>query len=219
MEVFREMNIYGNDTEQLAALMDEVEKSLPPGWRLSMAGYRSDASLRRISVTEPPYCFEHYQEDSLPSASIYLVEQEPGRLTVSNIRPHNKRQLSYDEYNSILEVFSDIVRPCAKKREVHVELTSCHADLSDWLSKTALEKLRSFSTTASRNTGAALPLDRQRWLDFIVTAHREGSQLDGTMLRRWLIEIEGWDPEIADHLAGEYAFGGKLLSFTEQVGV
>jgi hypothetical protein len=34
-------------------------------------------------------------------------------------------------------------------------------------------------------------------------------------LRRWLIENEGWSPEIADQLAGEYAFGGELLTFSE----
>ncbi len=217
MEVFREMSIHGDDSEQLAALMDEVEKSLPRGWRRNKWG--DDIRLSSFIETGSVDCFEHSQEDSLPSASIYLDEKEPGSLLVSNIRPHNKRQLSYDEYNPILEVFSDIVRPCAENRGVRVELTSCHADLRDWLSNTSVEKLRTFSTTASRNTGAALPIDRQRWLDFIVTAHREGSQLDATMLRRWLIEIGDWAPETAERLAGEFAFGEKLLSFTEQVGV
>ena len=33
MEVFREMLVRASDSEQLVALMDEVERSLPPGWR------------------------------------------------------------------------------------------------------------------------------------------------------------------------------------------
>ena len=215
MEVFRDMIIQGDNSEQLAKLMDEVERSLPPGWRRDKSAIRLSSYFFGWDIV---YGFEHAQEDSLPSASIYLAEKEVGRLNVSNIHPHTKRQLSYDEYNSILECFCNIVRPCAEKLGMGVELTPCHADLSDWLSHTTVEKLKSFSKEASRYTGAARPLDRERWLDFIVTAHREGSQLDATMLRRWLIEIGDWDPEIADRLAGEYAFGGRLLSFTERVG-
>jgi hypothetical protein len=216
MKVFREMFLRG-ESEQLVALMSEVEKSLPPGWKRYKS--RVNPVIDSILMTESPYRFEHSQDDFLPSATVYLDEKGPGCLSVSNIRPHTKPQLTYDEYNSILELFCDrIVRPCAEKRGVRVELTACHANLSDWLSGTAVEKLRTFSTTASRNTGSVLPTDQERWFDFIITAHNEGSELDASTLRRWLIEDEGWSPEIADHLAGEYAFGGRLLSFTERVG-
>jgi hypothetical protein len=68
---------------------------------------------------------------------------------------------------------------------------------------------------ANKHAGFLLTRDQERWLDFIVTTHRAGSRLDASTLRRWLIENEGWSPEIAGQLAGEYAFGGELLTFSE----
>ncbi len=69
--------------------------------------------------------------------------------------------------------------------------------------------------STNKSTGSSHPLDHQRWMDFILTAHLEGSRLDATSLRRWLIEIEGWSPEVADQLAGQYEFGGRLLNFSD----
>ena len=36
------------------------------------------------------------------------------------------------------------------------------------------------------------------------------------MLRMWLIEDEGWYFDDADRLAGEYEFGGEVLSYSER---
>jgi hypothetical protein len=64
-----------------------------------------------------------------------------------------------------------------------------------------------------------LPQDKERWLAFIAAAHQEKSQLNASTLRRWLVEVEGWSPEIAEQLAGEYSFGADLLKFTESRAV
>ncbi len=44
-------------------------------------------------------------------------------------------------------------------------------------------------------------LDQKRWIDFTVAAHRDGSQLHATTLRRWLTEIEDWIPEAVDRFS------------------
>jgi hypothetical protein len=213
MEVFRELFLRG-ESEQLAALMDDVEKSLPLGWERDRT---IEEQLRTVVArTEPTYSFVHNREGRFPAATIYITEKERGLYFVANTVPLRKRQLSYGEANALLEEFGErIVRPCAEKRGVTVELTACHADLSDWLSDVAAGKLRRFSLTASRNTGSVLPQDQERWFDFILTAKAEGSRLDASTLRRWLIENEDWSPEIADRLAAEYAFGGELLTFCD----
>jgi hypothetical protein len=214
MEVFREMKIWG-DSEQVAALMDKVEKALPDDWQRHRT---SEGSTQAYMVgAKSLYCFVHNQDDELPSATVYMAETttNPGVLAAANIHPHKKRQLTHEEYNSILLVFYEMVQTCAQEMGLRVDLTSSQADLSEWLSDKAAMKLRAFSTSANKSAGFLLTNEYERWFDFIVTAHGERSRLDSSTLRRWLVEIEGWSPEIADQLAGEYAFGGELLTFTD----
>jgi hypothetical protein len=213
MEIFRDLLIHG-EREQVAALMDDIEKSLPPGWVRNRV---MESQLRTLTMrTKPTFSFAHDRDNRFPSATIYITEKEPGLYFVPNIVPIKKHRLSYGESNALLEEFGErIVRPCAEKRGVQIELTACQADLGDWLSDAAAEKLRMFSMAANKQAGFLVPRDQERWLDFIVTAHGEGSQLDAATLRRWLVENEGWSPEIAGQLAGEYAFGGELLTFSQ----
>jgi hypothetical protein len=98
---------------------------------------------------------------------------------------------------------------------VEVELTSTEADVSNWLSEASAEKLRTFSILSNKYIGCLNPLDQNRWIDFIVTAHQEGSQLHASTFRRWLTEIEDWSPQIADQLINEYALGGTVLAFSD----
>lgn len=213
LEIFRELYIRG-DAAQLAATIDGIEQSLPDGW---LRHRWFEGRIRTIGPEAAPvYCFVCAGDDRHPSASLFLTEFEPGTLFVSNIAPNPLGQLAPREFNAILEEFCErIVRPCAERTGVSVELTADRADLGDWLSETAVRKFRAFTTHANKNTGSAYPPDQERWLDFLVTAHREESRLDADTLRRWLIEVESWAPEVADQLAGEYAFGGLVLSYSE----
>jgi hypothetical protein len=34
-------------------------------------------------------------------------------------------------------------------------------------------------------------------------------------LRRWLTEVDGWPPEVAEQLAAEYDYGRELLAFAD----
>jgi hypothetical protein len=212
MEVFRDLFISGS-MDQLTAIMDEVERSLPPGWTRDRA---TEDDLKNGTPTKTTYyCFVTGGDETL-SATIFIVASALDTLHVSNIISRTKDRLTYGEYNAILEDFHDrVVRPCAERVGAKVELTSDRADLSRWLSDSALKKLRSFTATANKSTGSAHPLDQERWIDFIVTAHRDKSRLDASTLRRWLIEVGCWFPEVADQLASEYEFGGEILTYTE----
>jgi hypothetical protein len=130
--------------------------------------------------------------------------------------PCHQHQLSYQEYNAILEEFSErLLRPHSERVGLRVELTETQADLDDWLSAEAAERLRRFSACANKSTGASHASDRERWNDFVVAAHRDRSSLSASTLRRWLIEVEGWPPEVASQLAIEYNYGRELLAFSE----
>src|SRR5262249_3255806 len=163
-------------SKQLAELMDEVEKSLPPGW---VRDRTIEGQLRALAeMTKPTYSFVHERDNRFPAATIYLREEEPRVLVAANVILLNKHRLSYGETNALWEEFVErIVGPCAEKRGVQCELTACQTALSDWLSDAVAEKLRTFSMTASRNSGSGLTVDKERWFDFIMTAHGEGSRL------------------------------------------
>jgi hypothetical protein len=161
-------------------------------------------------------CFSCTGEARRPAATVFLAEKEPGLYHVSNVVPRQQRQLSYREYNAIVEEFCEpFLRPLAEQSGLHVELTATEADLRNWLCAGAADRLRRFTEFANKSTGASHPSDRERWNEFVVAAHRDRSGLDAFTLRRWLIEVEGWPPEVADQLAIEYEYGRELLAFSE----
>jgi hypothetical protein len=210
MEVFRELFIRA-DAQRMAAAVDEIEASLPGGWRRDRAieaGHRSRAPF------SPAFCFVCSTTDRRPAARLFLTQKNSNSFYVSNVVPTERHQLSHAEYNTILEDFFQTVwKPYAEHAGIDHELTGADAGLEHWLSSDSADKLRQFSLLANRGTGASHPNDRQRWNDFVISAYRDGSQLDASTLQRWLIEVEGWAPEIAGQLAVEYEYGRELLAF------
>lgn len=213
MDVFRELILRG-DEARLVAVIAEIERAVPKDWfRDKVIEERTQRVSRH---PRPIYCFACAKTDLRPGAHVFLTDTASGVLQVSNIIPHTQHQLEPGQYNAILEEFCErLVRPVALRMGVEVALTEAQADLERWLSKAAAEKLRAFSVCANKSTGAAHPKDRERWNDFVVAAHQDRSSLDASTLRRWLLEIENWPPEVADQLAREYAFGRELLAFDE----
>ena len=137
-------------------------------------------------------------------------------LSVANVVPLSTHQLSTDEYNLVLEdFFTRFVQPASARTGVRPELTQTQADLEQWMSGGTAEKLRTFSASANKGTWASHPADRERWNDFVLSTHQERSSLNGSTLRRWLVEVEDWPPEVADQLACEYEVGREILAFAE----
>jgi len=213
MEVFRDLTIHG-DAERLAKTMDLVERCLTGGWSRDRA---IEERLQRLGPRKAvDYCFACTKEEQRPAANVFFTEKDPGTLYVPNIVPKIQHRLAYGQYNALLEEFYQrFVRPAADQTGTVAELTGNQADLDHWLSRPAADRLVEFSRGANRGTGSSHPSDRERWNDFVLAAHRERSSLDASTLRRWLVEIEGWAPEVAEQLAIEYEYGRELLAFAE----
>ncbi len=213
MEIFRDLYIYGG-REQIATVMAEVERSLSDGWARDSA---AEARIRSIDPDGPAiYCFSCTGEAGRPAATVFVAEKEAGLYHASNVVPQQQHQLLDPEYNAILEEFGErLLRPVAERSGLRVEVTATQADLSRWLSAGAADRLRRFTALAYKSTGASHPSDRERWNDFVLAAHRDRSDLDASTLRRWMIEVEGWPPEVADQLAVEYEYGRELLAFSQ----
>jgi hypothetical protein len=214
MEVFRDLFVNA-DEGRMASLVEAIERSLPPGWA------RDPEAEERIRsspfAARPAYCFTCGAEGRPDSATLILTEKEPGVFSVSNIIPVSRDRLSYAEYNAVLEeFFRCVLEPSAERSGLATVLTEAQVDLEHWMPPATAAKLRAFSTCANKGTGSAHPQDRERWNDFVLSAHRDGSRMDAATLQRWLVEAEGWSPEVADQLALEYEYGRELLTFAEE---
>jgi len=218
MKIFRNLVLRGT-SDQIAAAVDAIQKAMRDNdewqrdWALEQR-VRFDVTWGQSD--SPIYCFACLQKDRRPAASLWITQKEANIFHVSNILPAAKRQLTVDEYNDILKEFFDrFLLPTLEKTGMSAELTECYASPEQWLPAEAAEKLRTFSKCANKGTGSSHPADRVRWNDFVVAAHQGRGELDAATLRRWLIEIEGWPPEVADQLAVEYEYGRELLAFAE----
>lgn len=213
MEVFRDLYV-GVDADRMAAVVEQIDRAPPPGWlrdREVEGRIRSSPSAER-----PTYCFTRAGADSLPTATLILAQKDLGTFYVSNIIPVSRHQLSRKEYNSLLEDFYErALRPSAEQSGMTTVLTGAQVDLDHWMSPATAEKLRKFSALANKGTGSSHPMDRDRWNDFVLSAHQEDSRMDASTLERWLVEAEVWPPEVADQLAVEYEYGRQILAFAD----
>jgi hypothetical protein len=78
------------------------------------------------------------------------------------------------------------------------------------LTPEALKMLEAFDAPATH--GFLQESDHGRLHDFIIQTHRDGSQFEGTDLKRWLHERDrSWSEEDAGRVAREYDNGHRLL--------
>ncbi len=211
MEIPRELTIRCGDDDRLLELMTEISRNLPSGWSGGVLGVlREGTGSHRII-----HNFRWVGRDRFPACELNFLQTGPGSCSVCSVMPRGEGRLSLSDRNAALVEFEKIARPGVERLGMEMELTTDQFDINEELSEAAAEKLRLFSRSANKGLGGALPIDRERWLDFVVTAHRDGCKLPATMLREWLIEDEGWYFEDADRLAGEYEFGGRILSYSE----
>ena len=212
MKVFRDLEISGS-ASSLMKLIETIESKLENGWT------RDREAEKRLEETgsrgEKWFCFSCTEKEGREAAKLWFTFKGENTLYVSNIVPVEFGKLTYDQYNTILKDFhSKFIEPVGQPLGLKYILTSDVKDIEDWVSDETAKKLRRFSAAANR--GLLHPLDRERWFDFLVSAHKESSELDETTLMRWLIEHEKWSEEVASELAEEYENARALLKFYDK---
>ena len=142
-----------------------------------------------------------------------MFEDTDFRYKVSNIVPLNHGDLGITGYNAVLKDFvRAVVRPAAKEDHLEYNLSSDVKSIDDWVDQDTAMALKRFSALANKSTGRSHPMDGDRWLAFLLLAHRKNSQLNTEQLSRWLVEVEKWPSEIANELTLEYELSRSLLS-------
>ncbi len=165
----------------------------------------------------PDYIRIIYTGKTFPMSGLSILK---GDLEdeVANIVPLTQNQLSYDEYNGILNLFYDDFLKTYAKSEITVSFNEKdEISLKDILKDETIVSLKTFSDCANKSTGSIHPLDRKRWFDFICLAYKNNdyTKLSESYLEAFLVEEFSWSQKWASKLASEYYFGINLLKHWE----
>lgn len=164
----------------------------------------------------PYYCFERKETDGIPSATLYLFNQDNNTWYVANIIPMSLSELTHDQYNKIVLDFQEfVVNQATKATKIDVEVTKDQISITDLAGEDVEKALISFSALANKSTGSSNSFDRRRWFKFLVLANQSGASLPSDIIVKALIEL-GWSEEQAYELGIEFNFANDLLSYIKE---
>ncbi|MBN8755164.1 MULTISPECIES: hypothetical protein [Variovorax] len=202
IQVFQDLHISGGAALDHPGLRNALIGLAQPPWSY----LKDDASGEQQSLR-----FKRAASEEVKAAVVVLWLTRDG-YKVSNVVPVEVGQLDYAEYNRVLNAFlKEIAEPAAHQIGYASSLSEPELPISAWLGAIGAEALRKFSAIANKSTGSGHPADEKRWMEFLIEAHRHDAKLDGSTLRRWLIEVEQWPDSVAERLTGEYDFALDLL--------
>ena len=137
-----------------------------------------------------------------------------GQLTVSNIVPTEQGSLEYSEYNAILDSFyKSCVLPRVHDKPVSIDYQTEGINIETVAGNSTFQKMKVWEAACNKSTGNTHPMDFSRWAEFVITAHRENSELTADTFGRWLMEERGWHEEfdITHRLILNYEYSINLL--------
>lgn len=207
LEVFQDLVLQGPDVARAALRAALIARAIGP-WRHAQD---REQHLAKLAGEAEVLAFERAGGDGVDAVGLVLWENEGG-YEVTNIVPLETGELGPRRYNQALQDFVEhIAREAAAEAGFSVHLTPARQGMTDWLPPDAADALKRFSGAANKATGSSHPMDRKRWLAFLIAVHGSGGILDADRLVRWLVEAEGWSDDIAHELAIQYEFGLALL--------
>jgi hypothetical protein len=209
MKVFRDLYL-NLSIARTDDFFNEVEQSLAVDW--SRDHETEERTAREFR--DKYYYFACNKTEELETALVAFARKNDKIAYIANIVPREFGKLSKDQYNKILlDFYERCLKPICEKHSIPVEITTDNQSMADWVSDGTHKKLKLFSNAANKSTGTAHPLDQERWFSFVVSVIRNNDKLDPSQLERWLVEEEGWHPDIASELAIEYEQGISLLKY------
>lgn len=199
------LHLNGNDIDEV---VQKFAHQCQPPWQR-----RSDKEKELASLGEKYFCFERGEKPGSPSAALFLCSKDDGTWRVANIVPVSVGQLSYKQYNEMLEDFLEsIINPAIKDTTVEAEMTSHEITIGSVAGEEVEKALDRFSIVANKSTGSAHPSDRRLWFEFLSLANESTTELRTNLAIRALIE-RGWSEERAYELGLEFEFADELLSY------
>ncbi len=146
-------------------------------------------------------------------AFVWMVVGEENDLRITNITPNKSGQLSIEQYNSILDSFYDKVIKPNIDENYHVVLSTDTKTIVDYAGKEVAEKLQVWIKSANKSTLNTHPLDFERWASFLITAHKNESELTTSQLEKFLVDEIGISEErLVSKIVIDYEYGRELLN-------
>lgn len=144
-------------------------------------------------------------------AYIWLVV-DGNNIKITNITPHVSGQLRIDQYNAILDDFYlHIIKPNIDDQYA-VKITSDSKSIQEYAGIETAKKLEKWISLANKSTLITNNYDFDRWTDFIITAHRNNTNLNPIQLEKYLIvDIGISDENLVNQVVNLYDFGRILL--------
>lgn len=205
MKTHRDLTIDG-DTAGLDGFSDDITNHLKDGWERDHEQEKPDGINEGL-----PLVFSYTTSAERHAARVWLYRNDHSwRLT--NIVPIKGRELTQEQYNVILEEFTDrYVKPSAVRLKLSVSMGSATVNIHDSLSADAYEAFKDYLVRANKSSAYANGSDLDRWQTFIAKAHIGQCKLDPQILGRWLKEQENFPDATAFDLVSLYEGGRKLL--------
>ncbi|SAL18760.1 hypothetical protein AWB64_01292 [Caballeronia sordidicola] len=212
IEVFQDLVIRSNGG--VAALRDGLVQTAAWPWQRDT---EVEERLRRTAASqgETMIVFRRAESDGVHAATVMLFPDSEFTYKVTNIVPTVKSSLSEHEYNLVLRDFvRRVVTAVVEPNDIDIQLSKEYQSPLNWTSPESAEALMQFSFAANKSYAASHPLDRNRWMTFLIEEHRSGSEeLTPSRLAAWLVKAELWPEDVADSLASEFESAQELLSF------
>lgn len=210
MKTFRDLYIHLNGVDS-ETFSNELESQSKAPWVR-----RKDKEEELGGTGDKPICFEAKKGTSIEPAALFIFPKDGKTWWVSNIVPTEVSELTHDQYNAALEnFFESIVQPAIKDSSITAELTSNEVSVGSVAGVKVEKALVSFSNLANKSTGSSHPLDRKRWLEFLILAHESGFELHTDLIIHTLVEL-GWSEEKAIELGIQFEFAQDLLSYMQE---
>ena len=212
MEIFKNLEIEGGPNS-LKKCMNIIEKSIGNGWVRDKK--KEKDYFGGIGKSDSPkelFCIKCPRSDKYPISTIWLFRDED-YIKIGNIIPseEGRRDLSRKEYNHILDDFyNKFVKNAVDFTGVSIVKKGGELELEKLIGHSVAKALTMFSDCANKSTGSHYPCDERRWLEFLILAHLNDSNISTTYLREWL-EGNKWYNRVASDLVCEYEFARGLL--------
>lgn len=206
VEVFRNLEIRGPHNK-LDKFISELDKALPKkNWKRDKA---REQKIKGFGSIGYQIAYLLASDQKRPTVNLFLWRRDNEAFVVSNVVPEEPGQLTYSEYNDCIESFRNIATPVVKKLDLKIKVTDNHYDVLEELGPKARRALEVFETSA--NIGSLHPLDEDRWMQFLICAYKEKTNLSSELLARWFLEEKNWPEYQASRLASQYNFSFELL--------
>ncbi|MDR5776849.1 MULTISPECIES: hypothetical protein [unclassified Caballeronia] len=214
IEVFQDLLVTDNDRLSLRkALLDAVAAP----WH-----HDTEVEERLLSMgtgdEERMLAFTRAASKDIAAATVTLFPDGASSYKVSNIVPRERSSLSEGEYNAVLlDLVTEVVEKAKQSNGITFELSTGQQGPLDWTTQEAANALLTFSLGANKSSAASHQLDRERWMAFIVAAHRsEHEHFYPSYLARWLTKAEHWPEDVAERLATDYESSLELLAYYDE---